>query len=252
MATPSTALGGSKTGVRTFHPTFYFWMILLMAGFVFGGFGMTYLYPLTQGTFPTAPPVVHLHGIVFFSWIILLLVQPTLVGFRNVALHRSVGTFGIALATAIMFMGLITQLLGAAHSREHPTTNLYNGVYLGIMAVTGFGLMFTLAMRNTRRPEIHRRMILLAMLPVLPPAIHRSYMVPLGLKNFPIAAMYTTLDAMALAILIQEWRSTHRISGYTMLGVGWILVQQALHYPVTHSQWFANLVYVLAGMMHYR
>ena len=252
MATPSTALGSNKTGTRAFHPSFYFWMILVMAVFVFGGFGMTYLYPLATGTFPPAPPVVHLHGIVFFSWMILLIAQPTLVGFRNVALHRSIGTFGIALATAVMFMGLTTQLLGAAHSRDHPTTNLYNGVYLGIMAVTGFGLMFTLAIRNTRRPEIHRRMILLAMLPILPPGIHRFYMVPLGLKNFPIAAMYTTLDAMALAILIQEWRSTRRISGYTVLGVGWILVQQALHYPVTHSQWFANLVYSLAGMMHYR
>ena len=45
-------------------------------------------------------------------------------------------------------------------------------------------------MRNTRRPEIHKRMILLAMLPVLPPGIHRFYMVPLGLTDFPIAAMY--------------------------------------------------------------
>ncbi len=252
MATPSSAMGKSGVHARAFRPSFYFWMILVMATFVFGGFGMTYLYPLATGSFPTAPPVVHLHGIVFFSWMILLIVQPVLVGTRNVALHRSVGTFGIALATAIMFMGLITQLLGAAHSREHPTTNLYNGVYLGIMAVTGFGLMFTLAIRNTRRPEIHRRMILLAMLPVLPPGIHRFYMVPLGLKDFPIAAMYTTLDAMALAILIQEWRSTRRISGYTLLGVGWILVQQALHYPVTHSQWFANFVYGLSGMMHYR
>ena len=64
--------------------------------------------------------------------------------------------------------------------------------------------------------------------------------------------MYLTLDAMAIAILVQEWRSAHRISGYTMFGVGWILVQQLLHYPVTHSQWFADFVYALSGMMHYR
>jgi len=252
MATPSETLGANQTAARTFRPSFFSWMTIVMAAFVFGGFGMTYLYPLTTGTFPTAPPVVHLHGIVFFSWIILLVAQPILIGVRKLPLHKSLGTFGIALATAIMFMGFITQMLGAAHSREHPTPNLYNGVYLGIMAVAGFGTMFTLAMRNTRRPEIHKRMILLAMLPILPPGIHRFYMVPLGLKAFPIAAMYTTLDMMALAILIQEWRSTRRISGYTMFGVGWILVQQALHYPVTHSQWFADFVYALSGMMHYR
>jgi hypothetical protein len=252
MATPSAAVGGSRAGARAFRPSFFFWMTVVMAVFVFGGFGMTYLIPLASGTLRPAPPVVHLHGIVFFSWILLLVAQPMLVGFRNMSLHRSLGTFGIALATAIMFMGFITQMLGAMNSRENPTTNLYNGVYLGIMAVTGFGIMFTMAMRNTRRPEIHKRMILLAMLPVLPPGIHRFYMVPLGLTDFPIAAMYVTLDVMATAILVQEWRSAHRISGYTLFGVAWILVQQALHYPVAHSAWFADLVYTLAGMMHYR
>ncbi len=34
--------------------------------FVFGGFGMTYWFPLATGRFSPAPPVVHLHGMVFF------------------------------------------------------------------------------------------------------------------------------------------------------------------------------------------
>ncbi len=58
-------------------------------------------------------------------------------------------------------------------------------------------------MRNVRRPEIHKRLILLAMLPLLPPGIHRFYMVPLELREFPIAAMYCTLDAMAITIIVQ-------------------------------------------------
>jgi hypothetical protein len=249
VQSPSVSAGAA----RTFKPSFYFWMILVMAAFVFGGFGMTYLYPMSRGSFAPAPPVVHLHGLVYFCWMLLLIVQPVLVGVRNVALHRSMGTFGIALATAVMFMGAIITMLGATGAlsgRAGP--NLNHGIYLGFLAVSGFGLMFTLAIRNVRRPDIHRRLILLAMLPLLPPGIHRFYMVPLGLTQFPIAAMYMTLDAMALAIVIQEWRSTRRISGYTLLGVGWILVQQALHYPVTHSQWFSDFVYAVGGMMHYR
>lgn len=243
----------AANAARAFRPSFYFWMILVMAGFVFGGFGMTYLFPLSRGDFPPAPPVVHLHGLVYFCWMVLLIVQPVLVGTRNVALHRSVGTFGIALATAVMFMGTIITMLGATGAlsgRAGP--NLNHGIYLGFLAVSGFGLMFTLAIRNVRRPEVHRRLMLLAMLPLLPPGIHRFYMVPLGLTQFPIAAMYLTLDALALAIVIQEWRSTRRISGYTLLGVGWILVQQALHYPVTHAQWFGDFVYAVGGLMHYR
>jgi hypothetical protein len=125
-------------------------------------------------------------------------------------------------------------------------------MYLGFMAVTGFGLQFILALRNVRRPEIHKRLMLLAMLPLLPPGIHRLYMVPLGLNYFPVFAMYMTLDAMALAILVHEWRSNARISSYTWLGVAWIVLQQALHYPVTHADWFAAFMYDISGMVRYR
>jgi hypothetical protein len=250
----TTPLGSAdaRAATRTFRPTFYFWMILVMFAFVFGGFGMTYWFPLATGRFSPAPPVVHLHGMVLFAWMILLIVQPVLVGVRNVALHRSVGTFGIALATAVIFMGMIITLLGAARGGPNPGPNLYHGIYLGFMACTGFGLLFTLAIRNVKRPEIHRRLILLSMLPLLPPGIHRFYMVPLGLKTFPIAAMYMTLDAMAIAIIVQEWRSSGRVGIYTKIGVAWIVVQQALHYPVTHSQWFADFTYAAGSMMHYR
>jgi len=77
-------------------------------------------------------------------------------------------------------------------------------------------------------------------------------MVPLGLPAFPILPMYLTLDAMAIAILVHEWRNQARISTYTLIGVGWILLQQGLHYPATHSDWFAAFVYEVSGMMRYR
>jgi hypothetical protein len=37
---------------RAFKPSFFFWMTVAMAFFVFTGFGMTYLFPLARGTFP--------------------------------------------------------------------------------------------------------------------------------------------------------------------------------------------------------
>ena len=120
------------------------------------------------------------------------------------------------------------------------------------MAVLGFGLLFTLAIRTVRTPEVHKRMILLALLPILPPGIHRLYMVPLGLSSFPVLPMYLTLDAMAIAILLHEWRRTQRVSRYSMVGVGWLLLQQLLHYPATHSAWFADFLYALTGLVRYR
>ena len=236
------------TAATTFRASFYFWMVLLMAFFVFGGFGMTYWYPLAAGQFPPAPPVVHLHGLTYFSWMVLLIMQASLVNVRNVALHRSLGMFGIALATAVIIMGALITILGASRA----SGGAAHGIYLGITAVAGFALLFTLAIRNTRRPDVHRRLILFAMLPLLPPGIHRLYMVPLGLQTFPVVAMYLTLDAMAVAIIVQEWRRHGTIGKYTWIGSGWIVLQQVVHWAIIDTAFFAGVVQWLGGLASYR
>ncbi|MGX7894356.1 hypothetical protein [Tsuneonella sp. HG222] len=80
---------GAQRAERSFRPSFSFWMILAMCFFVFGGFGIHSFVPALRGDFPPAPPVVHLHGIVFICWMLLLLVQSALVGTGNVRLHRT-------------------------------------------------------------------------------------------------------------------------------------------------------------------
>jgi hypothetical protein len=244
----TTVTAPTATATAAFSASFYFRMILLMAFFVFGGFGMTYWYPLAAGTFRPAPPVVHLHGLTYFAWMVLLIAQAALVNVRNVALHRSLGMFGIALATAVMIMGALITILGASRSSGAAA----HGIYLGIAAVVGFGILFTLAIRNTSKPEIHRRLILLAMLPLLPPGIHRLYMVPLGLQTFPVVAMYLTLDAMAVAIVVHEWRRNGAINKYTWFGVGWLVLQQALHWAIIDTAFFAGVVRSLGSLAGYR
>jgi len=231
-----------------FRPSFYFYMTLLMAFFVFGGFSMTYWYPMAAGTFPPAPPVVHFHGLVYSSCMILLVVQALLVNVRNVALHRSLGTFGIALATLVIVMGSLITILGARGVARVPN----DGIFLGIFAVTGFGLLFTLAIRNVRKPEVHKRLILLAMLPILPPGIHRLYMVPLGLNGFPVVAMYITLNLMALAILFQEWRQHKTINTYTWIGVGWIVFQQIMHATFINTEMYFYIQAWVGSLAVYR
>jgi hypothetical protein len=245
----STVATADVRSASVFTPSFYFWMTLLMAFFVFSGFGMTYWVPLATGTFPTAPPVVHLHGAVYFSWMILLVTQSALVSSRNVALHRSLGLLGIALATAAIMMGALITILGASTVAE-PLGN--HGIFLGMTAVIGFGVLFTLAIRNTRQPDVHRRLILFAMLPILPPGIHRFYMVPFGMTTFPIVPMYMTLDAMAIAIVVHEWRTSGTVSKYTWTGAGWIVMQQIVHAAVIDTEWLGRVVLWLGGLAHYR
>lgn len=236
----------------TFRPSFYFGMTLVMAFFVFAGFGMSYWFPMASGSFPPAPPVVHLHGWVFSAWMILLVTQAALVNSRKVMLHRSLGTFGIALATAVLLMGTLISVLGLSGGVRNPSPDFFDAMYLSFMAILGFGILFTLAIRNVRRPEAHRRLILFSILPLLPPGVNRFYMIPFGLDTIPVIPLYLTLDALALAILVHEWRHQGSIGRYSMIGAGWLLMQQALHVPVVESEAFLSFCQYVASLVHYR
>jgi hypothetical protein len=244
IAAPRTA--------RRFRPSFFFWMTLAMCLFVFGGFGMTYLVPMSEGTFKPAPPIVHLHGFIFMTWMILLVVQVGLVGAGNVRLHRSLGTWLIAHGSVAICAGLLLQLIATRSAMDKGFAPGTDGLYLGLNAFFGFAIMFTLAIRNTRRPEIHKRMILFAMLPVLPPGVNRFWSHALGLEPIPVVPLYLTLWTMAAAILLHEWRRTGRIGGYSLFGAGWIVAEGLRHKIVVHSPPFDAFAAGLLALVHYR
>lgn len=250
----NSAAPGANGAVRAPRPSFHLCMTLVMAFFVFAGFCMTYWFPMASGTLRPAPPVVHVHGWVYSAWMLLLVVQAALVNARQVALHRSLGTFGIALATATLFMGLTITLLGlrGGMSRAEQSPDFFDAMYLSFMAILGFGLLFTLAIRNARRPEVHRQLILFAVLPLMPPGVNRFYMVPFGLPVIPVLPLYLTLDALAIAILVHEWRRTGTIGRYTLIGAGWLVMQQVLHVPVAGSGWFVEFCAQVAELVRYR
>ena len=247
------AIAAAPRAARRFRPSFAFWMTLVMALFVFGGFGMHSFVPALRGNFPPAPPVVHLHGVVFIAWMLLLVVQSALVSAGNVKLHRTLGTWGIAQGTATILIGLMMQLVASSRGYFAGRPAGTDGLYLGLLAFFGFALMFTLAIRNRSRPDIHRRMILFAMLPVIPPGVNRFWANALGLDDpIPTFWLYLTLWSMALAILIQERRATGRISGYSWFGAGWIFVEGAVHEIVVGSQGWGRVAAAILGVVHYR
>lgn len=237
---------------QAYRPSFFFWMTVVMAVFIFGGFGLTYWQPMATGALPPLPPIVHLHGFFYSCWMILLLVQAFLINVKRVPLHRSVGTFGIAAAAALLVTGALITLLFGNFSRSNPPADYYDLMYLSVMALVSFGTLFTLAIRQVRRPENHKRLMLFAAIPLLPPGINRLYMASLGLTDLPVLATYLTMDFLAAAILVHDWRTMGRISKASLVGAGLILLQQLLHGPVAGSDAFAGFSHLLTDLVYYR
>jgi hypothetical protein len=250
MTVPADA---AATIARRFRPSFFFWMTVVMCFFVFGGFGMHSFLPALRGNFPPAPPIVHLHGVAFVAWMILLLVQSALVNAGNVKLHRTLGTWGIAQGTATILVGLMMQLVASGRGFAAGRPAGTDGLYLGLLAFLGFAVMFALAIRNRTRPDIHRPMILFAMLPVIPPGVNRFWANALGLDDpVPTFWLYLTLWSMAAAILAHQWRRTGTIDRFSAFGAGWIVVQGVVHEAVVGSAWFERVAATVLSLAVYR
>jgi hypothetical protein len=245
------ALATSAVG-RSFRPSFFFWITVVMAAFVFSGFGLTYLHPMASGTLGPLPPAIHVHGVFYFGWMILLIVQSLLVNVRNVQLHRSVGTFGIVIATGMLIFGAVITILFARSVRANPPADYYFLMYLSVVALISFGTLFCLAIRNTRKPASHRPLILFATINLLPPGINRLYMVSFGLSEAPLLATFLTMDALALAVLIHDWRTNGKIGAAAWTGAAFVLVPQLLCVPIANSAAFVSLTGMLADLAYYR
>ncbi len=236
---------------RSFRPSFYFWIAFVMAVYVFGGFSLAALQRYLTNAPTTMPPVVHLHGVTFISWMTLLMVQTWLINVKNVALHRSLGTFGIALGTAVLLTGAL--IVALSMGSGSPTAPFYYDLnYLSLAALGGFGTLFTLAIRHVREPENHRRLILFAVIPLLPPGINRTYQVLGQLDYLPVLATYLTMAAMAAALVVHDYRTNGRLSFASKVGGAIVFGQQLLHVPITRSETFAEVVSFLTGLVYYR
>src|ERR1700675_4247137 len=103
-----TTLIDNRVGVvATSHARyFYFHMALACMAVAFLGFAPTYWLPLASGSFASTP-VVHFHGMLFFTWTLYFALQTWLAASDRTARHRSLGVIGVSLATAMTLFGLL-------------------------------------------------------------------------------------------------------------------------------------------------
>ena len=91
---------------------FYVCMSAAVVITVFAGFAPTYYL---RPRFTTAPlmPLLHLHGLVFTSWVVLFVTQTTLVAAHRTDIHRRLGIVGGVIAVLMILIGFTTAVIRA-------------------------------------------------------------------------------------------------------------------------------------------
>ena len=206
---------------------FYVYMAMSCLAVAFLGFAPTYWMPLAQGTFQ-ANPIVHIHGLVFFSWTIFFVWQSWLAASGRLARHRAVGLIGVSFATAMTILGTlvaINMMKGARRAGLDDAGKTFALVPLA--GIVFFAVFVAFAIGNVRRPEWHKRLLLVATVSLLEAAVARWYFVfvlPPGPPG-PPPVMATELPAMFGGLLlviaiIYDWRQRGRPHPAYLIGLG--------------------------------
>jgi hypothetical protein len=82
-------------------PSFFLFIAIIGLLAVLIGFGKTFIVPTVKGTF-SAPLIIHIHGAFAFSWIVLFLIQTSLIHYRKYSLHQTLGILGVIIAAGVM------------------------------------------------------------------------------------------------------------------------------------------------------
>ena len=229
---------------------FFSWITIAMAAIIFGGFGISYLIPMATGSLDPLPPIVHIHGLFYFAWMILLVVQPALIRQGNVALHRSLGLLGISIGTGVVLLGSIVTIIFTKNMIAISEPNLYGLMYISLLAVLGFGSLFFLALKNIRNSTAHKRFVLFATITLLIGGLNRIY-AAFGFDvdaEFAYLLRYLTVDLFIVAIIMYDWKSLGQLHRATIIGASVNIVPQILHAPIVGSAMFVTMTHWLGSL----
>ena len=143
----------------------------------FGAFVPTYWLQLPAGTF-VGSPLLHLHGALFFTWVLFLLSQTVLAANGQLDHHRALGLVGISLATAMVIIGMAVALNTLSTALAAGYGDFARSFFiLPVSAIGLFAGFIVAAIANIRRPETHKRLMILATISLLQAAIARVFFV---------------------------------------------------------------------------
>jgi hypothetical protein len=244
-------IGASSIGATTkpvsragfLNNYFYFFMSLLIAGVVVYGFSRTVDKNLFHPDVPR-PAILYPHAVVFTGWLLFLIFQSALVRTHNVRLHRQTGWFGAALGVAIPFVGAATAIAMARFHIRQGATDAEGFLIVPLFDLIAFSIPFALAISWRKKPEFHRRLILIASCALTAAGFGRfpPYLLPLPF-------FYAGVDVLILLGVARDLIVNRRIHSVYLYGLpAFALGQVIVIYTLTHnSPWWLKIAHAIVS-----
>jgi hypothetical protein len=192
---------------------------------VLAGFARTYYLKPLFSTPDLPSRIVHLHGIIMTSWVVLFVAQVSLVATRRTRVHQRLGILGGVLAALVVIVGILTALYAAARgATPGPPALSFLIIPFGDMVI--FATLIGLALYYRRKLDIHKRLMLLAAINLLTPAIAR---IPLSfITNGGPLAFFGLTDLIVLACVAFDTIKHRRLHPAFLWGSIFLILMQPL------------------------
>lgn len=218
---------------------FYTGMALAILAAVLLGFSRSFfLRPLFPNWPSPSETIFYVHGTVFSCWILLLVVQTSLVAGGRTPVHRTIGPFGAALAAVMVVLGTFAALVAARRPTGFVDVPVPPLQFLAepIFVIALFGLFVALAVARRRDPQSHKRLMLLGSVDLVTAAVARW---PVVTDLGPLAVFGAT-DLFLVPLVVWDLRTRGRLHPVTLWGGLAIIVSQPLRLLVWDTRgWLA-------------
>jgi len=249
----ATSAVQSNSGHRhfCFDDLFFSGMAVIILATVFIGFARSYYL---AGVFHARLPnlLVHIHGGVFTSWIVLLITQTSLVAGGRVALHRRLGLLGFALACLMVILGVTVATDSMARHFAPGKIGVSEKAFYAvpIADMGAFATLTYLGFRERFHPAAHKRLMLIATIMITDAAFVRW---PIPARWWNLQAAQICCYVLLLLLVGYDLCSTRKIHRATLGGSVFVVVLQQIRTPIGHTalwQSFATWVLNLVRSFH--
>jgi hypothetical protein len=211
-----------------FKLTFFTAIALLGIVAIIIGFLKTFIIPITSGA-RTWPLVIYAHAFFVFGWVLLFLTQSLLIQNRKYRTHILIGRWG-----GIMAFGAAISIIPAALYQVE--RELKEGLgQIAISAIVGslasaamFLTLVTLAIVYRKRPQIHKRLMLLATILLIWPAWFRWRHYFPSVKRPDIWFAAVLADSLIIVAFIWDSIKNRHIHPALLYGGLFIIVENVL------------------------
>jgi len=205
---------------------FFTGIAIAMALVCFAGFAPSYYLKAQFGT-PQLKPLLHVHGLVFTMWMVLMIVQTSVISAANVRLHRQLGIGGAVLVVLMVVSGAaVVYARGTTITPGVPHEAILAFLAIAVVALLLFPTLIGAALLLRRNAGAHKRLMVLGTMVFLTAAVHRLMMWLVDPGVAP-PMFFGATDLFIVALAAYDFLSRGRVHAVTLWGGLTVVAAQA-------------------------